>query len=428
MVDIDYHAWPLATWLDYIERQHPVAWDLGLARVGTVADRLNVRAPAPLVLTVAGTNGKGSTTTAIEHFLIALGLKTGATFSPHLFEFNERIRLDGKEVDDEAICAAFVAIESVRGETSLTYFEYAMLAAFWSFKRAKVDAAVIEVGLGGRLDASNIADADVAVVTSVDLDHQDYLGPDRETIGAEKVAIARVGRPVILGERHPPQSVLDGAATLGAQLVRRDHDFAIRETPAGFHFTCGDYGIECGVKPRLALDNVAAALAAVVACGFAPNRLQVEQAMSQAWIQGRMQTIDAKVPVIVDVAHNPHGAAFFAASLAARDSNRASTVARRSHCVLGTLADKDAPGIISALKNVVDRWYCVSTVGARGFPGDRLQALIVHQCPDQSVATFATVADALQIVLAEAVEGDRVLVCGCFQVAGHALQALGAAQ
>lgn len=422
MPDTAPSAWSLPTWLDYIERQHPVAWDLGLARVGAVGARLSLLQPAPQVLTIAGTNGKGSTTTAIEQLLIALGLKVGATLSPHMFKFNERIRIAGTDVDDAAICTAFTAIESARGAITLTYFEYAMLAALYCFKRAAVDVAVIEVGLGGRLDASNIVDADVAVVTSVGIDHVDYLGADRETIGTEKIAIARVNRPVVLGEVDPPQSVLNGANTIGARVLRRDHDFTIEPTRSGFRFALGSYAVDCQVAPRLALYNVASALAAVVALGQAPTSQQVDAAMTQARVRGRAQEIKRHVPVIVDVAHNPHGAAFLAQQLAERFACPSNGT---RHCVLGTLADKDALGIISALADGVDRWYCAGTSGPRGFPGDRLQALIAKSIPSQFASSYVDVPTALEAALATAVVPDRVVVCGCFQAAGQALQWLG---
>ena len=421
--DAAHAAWPLPRWLDYIERQHPVAWDLGLTRVGAVADRMNLRAPAPLLVTIGGTNGKGSTTTVVEQLFLSLGLRVGATLSPHLFVFNERIRIGGAPIADGSICAALSAIESARGEISLTYFEFAMLAAFWCFKHAQVDVAVVEVGLGGRLDASNIADADVAVVTTVGIDHTEYLGSDRETIGVEKVAIARAGRPLILGERTPPRSVLDGAVAIGARLVVRDRDYAITATPAGFRFVCGDFAVDCTVQPRLALDNVAAALAAVLASGHVLTAAQIERALGNAWLPARLQQVAARVPVIVDVAHNPHGAAFLAQALAASDPRLKGGVTR---CVLGILADKDGAGIISALAGAVDRWYCAATTGPRGLSAERLQALIAKDFPVDCTAAFVDVPAALGAALRDANAADRVLVCGSFQAAGQALQLLAA--
>ena len=423
MPELPCASWPLPRWLEYIEGQHPVAWDLGLARVGAVADAMGLRVPAPLLVTVGGTNGKGSTTTAIEQLFLSLGLKVGATLSPHLFAFNERIRLGGCDVDDGLLCAAFAAIETARGATTLTYFEYGMLAAFWCFRHAQVDVAVVEVGLGGRLDASNLADADVAVVTSVGIDHTDYLGPDRETIGAEKVAICRADRPLIVGEQLPPDSVVSGAAARGARLSLRDRDFTIAVTAEGFHFTCGKYAVDCAVRPRLALDNVAAALAAVLAAGHVPTATQVETALARAFLPGRLQRLAARVPVVVDVAHNPHGAAFLAQALLAAPATHTGGVTR---CVLGTLADKDAVGIIGALAGAVGHWYCATTTGPRGRSGASLQAIVTSNFPGVGCAAFADLPDALGAALAEAGAADGVLVCGSFQVAGEALRHLGA--
>src|SRR5688572_8428365 len=198
----------LPDWLDYIERQHPKSIDMGLQRVREVAQRLGLKRPARKVITIGGTNGKGSTVAFIEAIARAAGWRVGAYTSPHLLRYNERVRIDGVDADDAALVAGFEAIEAARGEVPLTYFEYGTLAALWLFERARLDLALLEVGLGGRLDATNLVDADVAVITTVDLDHQDWLGNDRESIGAEKAGIVRAWKPLVLGEDDPPASVL----------------------------------------------------------------------------------------------------------------------------------------------------------------------------------------------------------------------------
>jgi dihydrofolate synthase / folylpolyglutamate synthase len=223
----------LAAWLAYIERQHPKSIALGLERVREVAARMQLARPARQVITVAGTNGKGSTVAFIEAIARAAGWKVGAYTSPHLLAYNERVRIDGVDATDDALVAAFDAVEAVRGDTALTYFEYGTLAALWLFQRSNLDLAVLEVGLGGRLDAVNLVDADVAAITTVDLDHQDWLGNDREAIGREKAGIARAGRPLVLGEDDPPSSVLGHAYAIGASAIRAGCDFFFSPMEAG---------------------------------------------------------------------------------------------------------------------------------------------------------------------------------------------------
>ncbi|HEY1140496.1 MAG TPA: Mur ligase family protein, partial [Lysobacter sp.] len=222
----------LPDWLQYIERIHPRSIDMGLDRIRVVAQALKLGRPGKVVITVGGTNGKGSTVAFIESIARAAGWKVGAYTSPHLLAYNERVRIDGADASDDALIEAFEVIEAARGDTQLTYFEYGTLAALWLFERAKLDLAILEVGLGGRLDATNIVDADIAVITTVDLDHQDYLGDDREQIGAEKVGIARAWKPLVLGDDDPPSSVLGHAYRIGAPTWRIANDFFFKPLPS----------------------------------------------------------------------------------------------------------------------------------------------------------------------------------------------------
>jgi dihydrofolate synthase/folylpolyglutamate synthase len=424
----------LSSWLAHLEQVHPRGIDMGLARVSAVADRLAVRPPAPLCFVVGGTNGKGSTTTAIEHILRARGLRTGATFSPHLVRFNERIRLDGDEVTDALLCAAFDAIETARAEITLTYFEFGMLAALWCFREARVDAAVIEVGLGGRLDAANIVDADVAVITTIGLDHMEYLGPDRPSIAREKAHIARQGRPLVVGEPDPPDSLLEVAAHIGARVIRRGDaagEFAISATPDGFEYRGPSGTRRCTVRTPLILDNVGTALAALEAASVLPDERTLSRALAGARIAGRIQRVDARVPVHVDVAHNPHGAHFLAAAM----SEPSRQVAGQTHLVLGTLADKDRAGIVAGLAPLASRWWLATTRGERGLAAEVLADTVRADAGNRpgvgdnaTVSVHADLAMALGAALAAAGAGDRILVCGCFQVAADALDALGAAR
>ena len=261
----------LAEWLDYIERQHPKSIDMGLDRVREVAQRMGLQRPAKKVITVAGTNGKGSTVAFIESIARAAGWKVGAYTSPHLLAYNERVRIDGADATDAGLVAGFEAVEAARGDTPLTYFEYGTLCALWLFQRSKLDLAVLEVGLGGRLDAVNIVDADVAVVTTVDIDHQDWLGNEREAIGFEKAGIARAWKPLVLGEDDPPSSVLGHAYAIGASAIRANCDFFFERSDAG-HWRWREVGYSVELPtPTLAapaqLRNAATAIAALRALG-----------------------------------------------------------------------------------------------------------------------------------------------------------------
>lgn len=224
----------LADWLSYLEQLHPTAIDMGLERVRVVADRLGLTRPAPKVITVTGTNGKGSTCTFLAALLSGQGLRVGVYSSPHLLRYNERVRIAGEQAGDDQLCVAFEAVEQARGEVSLTYFEMGTLAAFWLFERAQLDAAVLEVGLGGRLDAVNLVDADVAVITNVGLDHAEWLGTTRDSVATEKAGIMRTGRPVVCGDLQPPLPLLQRARQLGAPLSLRGRDYDLAVTDQGW--------------------------------------------------------------------------------------------------------------------------------------------------------------------------------------------------
>ncbi|HSR64631.1 MAG TPA: bifunctional tetrahydrofolate synthase/dihydrofolate synthase, partial [Xanthomonadaceae bacterium] len=337
----------LAEWLDYIERQHPKSIALGLERVREVAARMGVQRPATHVITVGGTNGKGSTVAFIEAIARAAGWKVGAYTSPHLLRYNERVRIDGAEVDDASLVVAFEAVEEARGETPLTYFEYGTLAALWLFQRSALDLAVLEVGLGGRLDAVNLVDPDVAVITTVDLDHQDWLGAEREAIGAEKAGIARAWKPLVLGEDAPPSSVLDRAYLIGASAIRAGCDFFFEPLPRpaddgrpdGWRWR--EVGCELELPmPRLAapaqLRNAATAIAALRALDVAPPEPAYAQGVATAFVPGRLQEFERDgTRIVVDVAHNPQAARELANWLGVDPP------AGRTHAVFAALGDKD---------------------------------------------------------------------------------------
>ena len=420
----------LSQWLEYIQRQHPESIELGLDRVREVATRLGLGRPAAQVITVAGTNGKGSTVAFIEAIARAGGWKVGAYTSPHLLRYNERVRIEAEEVADDALVAAFAVVEAARGDTPLTYFEFGTLAALWLFQRASLDLVVLEVGLGGRLDAVNLVDADVAVVTTVDIDHTGWLGSDRESIGREKAGIARAWKPLVLGEVDPPSSVLRHAYAIGANAIRLGSDF-FHEPVDAAHWRWREVGAELRLPaPRLAAPpqraNASTAIAALRALPRALPEAAFAQGVATATLPGRLQCLQRDgVEIVLDVAHNPQAARELAAWL--RRRSPAPTVA-----VFAALADKDAAGMVQALAGQVGHWYLAGLEQAgRGQDVEHLVARL-----DGTVAGVATgvssgdarVADALDRAIAAASPAGRVLVFGSFHTVAEALQALRSGQ
>ncbi|MEG2805204.1 bifunctional tetrahydrofolate synthase/dihydrofolate synthase [Stenotrophomonas sp.] len=410
----------LTDWLTYIEQQHPASIDMGLERVRGVAQAMGLAAPGAHTIVVGGTNGKGSTVAFIEAIARAAGWKVGAYTSPHLLRYNERVRIDGQDVDDAALVAAFNAIEDARGSTTLTYFEYGTLAALQLFADAGLDLAVLEVGLGGRLDAVNIVDADVAVITTVDIDHSDWLGEDREAIGAEKAGIIRGWKPVILGETDPPSSVLARAYLLGANAIRGGSDF-FAEAIDATQWRWRDVGFRIdlpmpALRGLIQLRNAASAIAALRTLDLPLPRTAISAGVANARIRGRLQPVDRHgVEVLVDVGHNPQAARELALALAA------APVAGRTLAVFAALQDKDAVGVVQALGEQVQQWHLAGLEGPRGQPAADLHARL-HDTAAASGTCHARVVDALQAALAQAQPGDRVLVLGSFHTAAEALQ------
>ncbi|MBN6152465.1 bifunctional tetrahydrofolate synthase/dihydrofolate synthase [Xanthomonas sp. AmX2] len=409
----------LPEWLAHIEQQHPSAIAMGLERVRAVAGRMGLGRPAKKVVTVGGTNGKGSTVAFVEAIARAGGWSVGTYTSPHLLRYNERVRIDGQEAGDAQLVAGFEAVETARGQTPLTYFEYGTLAALWLFQQARLDLAVLEVGLGGRLDAVNLVDADVAVITTVDIDHTEWLGADREAIGEEKAGIARAWKPLVLGEIDPPSSVLRRAYAIGANAIRAGSDF-FHEPIDEAHWRWRDVGTRLELPyPQLRAPvqraNAATAIAALRALRTPLPRAAYADGVARAQLAGRLQTFArGGVEVVVDVAHNPQAARELAAWLQAQPGSGA-TVA-----VFAALADKDAPGVVQALAAQVDRWQLAGLQGARGQSAAALQARL-HGTAAAQAALADSVAQALQQALAQARDGDRVLVFGSFHTVAEAL-------
>ena len=412
----------LEDWLDYQLRTHPQQIAMGLERVREVAIRMRLGRAARHIVTVAGTNGKGSTVAFAEAIARAAGLRVGAFTSPHLLRYNERVRVCGDEAPDAPLVAAFERIEAARADIPLTYFEFGTLAALAIFADAQLDLALLEVGLGGRLDAVNIVDADVAVLTTVDLDHQEYLGNDRETIGADKAGIFRAGRPCVLGERDPPSSVLRHAYAIGAFAIRAHSDYLVDRRADGWSWR--EPGFEIALPlPALAapaqLDNAAAAIAALRALPIELPDAALVEGVRSAHVPGRLQVVAQSPEVLVDVAHNPQAAAQLAAWLRAHP--------KRTRAVFGALRDKDIAALVAELDPLLLEWHLagIHDAGARGIDAAGLaQRLAARVGPERRHEHYDAAA-ALRAAIKASQADERVLVFGSFHAVADALRGAG---
>ena len=395
---------------------------MGLERVRAVAARMQLGAPAKTTITVGGTNGKGSTVAFVEAIARAAGWKVGAYTSPHLLAYNERVRIDGQDADDASLVAAFATVEAARGDIALTYFEYGTLAALWLLGRAGLDLAILEVGLGGRLDAVNLVDADVSIITTVDIDHTEWLGEDREAIGEEKAGIIRGWKPVVLGEIDPPSSVLRRAYRLGANAIRFGSDYFCEPIDAE-RWCWRDVSVRLelpmpALRAPVQLANAGAAIAALRALRKAVPHDAWAAGVAQAGLAGRLEIIHvAGVEVVLDVGHNPQAARALADWLQARPA------AGSTRAVYAALADKDSHAVVGALAAHIHGWHLAGLGGARG----QTAAALRDRVDGTEAARGALAEDvgaALQAALAQSRAGDRVLVFGSFHTVGEALQAL----
>lgn len=415
----------LAQWLEHQQRIHPNDVELGLERIGQVAARLQLGRPGARVISVAGTNGKGSTVAFIEAIARAAGLRTGAYTSPHLLHYNERVRIDGEAASDADLIAAFEAIEAARGEVALTYFEFGTLAALWLFARQPLDLVVLEVGLGGRLDAVNLVDADLAVVTTVALDHTEYLGHDRESIAREKAGILRPGKPVVIGELDPPDTLLREAGRIGAPVVRAGHAYRFQLEGEGWVFQDERGRLELplpALRAPAQLANAAAAIAALRALlpALPLTPQHIASGIGSAQLPGRMQVIPGLVELVLDVAHNPQSAQQLAQWLQRNPAPGA------TQAVFAALADKDVANEVAALMAHIDIWHLagLSGAGGRGQPVEMLWQKLGALLSRSLVMRHASVEAAFAEARRASRSGDRIVVFGSFHTVAEALQVL----
>jgi len=412
-------------WLGWMETQHPRAIDMGLERTAYVAQTLGIELTMP-VLSVAGTNGKGSCVALASSILAAAGYRVGTYTSPHLIHYHERIGIDGRAVSDEELLAAFAAVDRAREATSLTYFEFGTLAALWLFQRAKLDVVVLEVGLGGRLDAVNIIDADVAIVSSIALDHEAWLGSDRETVGREKAGIFRAGHAAVIGDIDPPQSLLDYGREIEAKLLCRNRDFSFSKMASSWDWEGqGARGESIAYAalplPTLLIDNAATVLQALACMSLTVSEQAIQRGLLQASVQGRCQHIDiAGVDIVLDVAHNP------AAVVTLREHLQGLPVAGKTICVFAVMADKAIAEMSAILQGCFESWLLATL---HDNPRAARAVDVAAQLRSQQLVNIeisGSVASSVQRAMSLLQPGDRLVVFGSFFTVAEGMDVLSA--
>ncbi|MDH2923852.1 dihydrofolate synthase/folylpolyglutamate synthase [Nicoletella semolina] len=416
----------LEAWLSYLEQSHSKPIDMGLERIRCVAQKMELLKSAPYVITVAGTNGKGSTCKFIEAALLASGIRVGVYSSPHLIHYNERVRIQGKNVSDSALVNVFADIEANKSH-SLTYFEVGTLAALALFKQQKVDVAILEVGLGGRLDATNIVDTDFAVITSIDIDHVEFLGDNREQIGREKAGIFRQNCPVVIGEPDCPQSIIDYAKHLNCQLFQHGEHWNYSEQSDRLLWQSEGKSYEMPL-PNIPTPNAATALAVLDKLPFSINENSIRQAFVEVKMTGRFQKLSVAdfakfsgnlplAQVIIDVGHNPHAARYLASQL-----EKYSSPNRRMYALFSALVDKDLSGIVRPLEALITEWHCIGLEGYRGQSGQAVLDKLHYVLPNATAVAYSTIESAVDTLFQQAQEQDMIMVFGSFYTVANFLQ------
>ena len=411
----------LDNWLAHCERLHPKSIDMTLQRVASVRERLGLRFDVPVV-TVAGTNGKGSSCAMLEAIARHAGYRTGLYIKPHLVHFEERCRIGGQSVVADELLPHFVAVEAARGEIPLTYFEFTTLAIMRALSLAPIDVAILEVGLGGRLDAVNAIDGDCALITSIDLDHMDYLGPDRESIGFEKAGILRAGRPAVISDPMPPASVLRHAADIGADLWLVGRDFSHGGDRQQWSWQGRGRRHNALAYPALRGANQLLNASGVLAVFEAlrdrlPISAQaVRNGLATVELPGRFQIVPGQPALVLDVAHNPQAAATLAFNLDQMG------FFPRTHAVFGAMHDKDIAGMVSRLAPLIDHWHLTDLPLPRAAKAEELERIVRAQLPAQQPSRHESPSAALRAALAAADPADRIVVFGSFLCVGGVLK------
>jgi dihydrofolate synthase/folylpolyglutamate synthase len=404
----------LDQWLVWQETLHPKSIDLGLARVKKVFDALRPKARPPFTITVGGTNGKGSCVAMLDTILRAEGYRVGTYTSPHLLRYNERLRINGECVADAPICEAFARIDEVRGDTTLSFFEFGTLAALDIFSQCALDVQILEVGLGGRLDAVNIIDTDAALIASIDIDHQDWLGDTRDAIGLEKAGIFRAGRPAVVGDPDPPRSLLAYARDRGIALTCQGREFSYERSASDWTW-CGEGKRLSGLPfPSLKGEHQFMNASAVLQLLHLIEDLRpvspaaIREGLKSVRLAGRFQYIDGPVPVLLDVAHNPQAVRILADQLGREFPDR------RIHAVFAIMRDKDIAGVVNHIRHLVDRWYLAPLSIPRAAPETQLTEVLHDLGVDRVEGGFADAPQAFAAARRNAQNGDLIVVFGSF--------------
>ncbi len=406
-------------WLAYIEAQHPKAIAMGLDRVNAVAQNLQLKPTFPII-TVAGTNGKGSTCALLSQVYLEAGYRVGCYTSPHLMRYNERVLVNNIEISDDDLCVAFDAIEQARGDVALTYFEIGTLAAMWHFCQANLDVVILEVGLGGRLDAVNIFSPTCSIVTTIDLDHMDYLGGTREKIGFEKAGIFRKNVLAICGDENPPQSLLDHAKKISAPLKLINRDFVVTKTAQAWQYSAEGHELllpNLGMQGDFQLSNAACVVCATQYLNtiLPVSLVNIHAAFQSVTLIGRFYQIHTQPTIIVDVAHNPHAAVSLAHNL------KAMPCAGKTIAVFAMLADKDIDGVIHAVAPNINQWFVADNNSPRGAKALDLNQKLIENDSKSVVELYADVTSALTAACKTATKNDRIIVFGSFYTVADAM-------
>ena len=422
MNDLDDKPKSVAQWLAYIEDLHPSAIEMGLERVQAVAGYLDLDS-LPVIISIAGTNGKGSTCAMLESIYHTAGYKVGAYVSPHLIRYNERVRVNCQEISDEDLCSAFSAVESVRGDVVLTYFEMGTLAAIWHFARSNLDVILLEVGMGGRLDAVNVFEPACSIVTCIDLDHLEYLGDTREKIAIEKAGIFRPEKVSICGDDNPPVTLIDYAKKINTKLKLINQDFFVERTQNGWCYLTEHTRFNMpalALKGDFQLNNAACAICTVESLQHQlPVGLEeIYYALENVTLLGRFYTLSTSPEIIVDVAHNPQAARSLAQNLSQNPCNG------KTIGVFAMLADKDIEHVISELSPYIATWYLADTNNPRGAKAKDLAVYLEQQAKLGQIHLFDNIASALQAACLEIDKNDRIIVFGSFYTVADVIKAL----
>lgn len=407
------HFDSLQDWLSWQESLHPVTIDLGLERVTKVFNNLNPAYQKPPTITVAGTNGKGSCVATLEAIYRAQGYKVGAYTSPHILKYNERIKINGEPVADDLICAAFSKIEAARHGISLSYFEFSTLAALEIFKQQQVDIQLLEVGLGGRLDAVNLIDPDVAIISSIGIDHVDWLGATREAIAKEKAGIFRADTPAVVGDTDPPNSLLRVAHDKKALLYRIDEHFSYQKHLTGWNWQAGEQILHLPhpvLKGEHQYRNAASVIFAITCLNklLPVSETAIQHGLENVQLSGRFQLINGDIPLLLDVGHNPEAVKTLVDYLQSNFSDK------RVHAIFSMMKDKDIDSVLNIMKPVITDWFFAPLTNPRAANKDQMQRIFSQNSITQVCFNYTNFAQAYQAAKSQARHGDLLLVFGSF--------------